>query len=115
MIKFFNYFLFLILFPLSTMSFAHSPELHEQDGSMPHKEYKASGIVKSINQREMLIKHKPIKELSWPEMEMVFKISEQISLSELKDIKAGDFIKFMFYEKNDEYIITALREHPIKK
>ena len=35
--------------------------------------------------------------------------------SELKDIKAGDFIKFMFYEKNDEYIITALREHPIKK
>lgn len=65
--------------------------------------HSASGEVKSVSGEKVSISHGPIKSMGMGAMTMSFGV---VDPAMLKDIKAGQKIKFTFEEKNKQLVIT---------
>ena len=66
------------------------------------------GMLRELmpDERKINVSHEPIPALGWPDMTMDFRVAEKVSL---EGLKPGQAIEFDMVEKDDVYIIEAIR------
>jgi Cu(I)/Ag(I) efflux system membrane fusion protein len=66
------------------------------------------GVLRELMpaERKINMSHEPIPELGWPDMTMDFRLDEGVSL---EGLKPGQAVEFDMVEKDDAYIIEAIR------
>ncbi|WP_456379979.1 efflux RND transporter periplasmic adaptor subunit [Thiolapillus sp.] len=67
---------------------------------------KGHGLVLAINveQKEIELRHAPIPELGWPEMEMLFPVD-----ADMRDLKVGDNIAFDLEQRGRAFVIITIQ------
>ncbi len=67
---------------------------------------KGHGLVLAINveQKEIELRHAPIPELGWPEMEMMFPVD-----ADMRDLQVGEEISFDLEKRGRAYAIVTIR------
>ena len=78
-----------------------------KDSMVESKMVTGKGVVRDVmGEGKINLSHEPIQALGWPSMTMDFKLAEGVST---KDLKPGMAIEFDLMEKDDVYMIDAIR------
>ncbi len=87
-------------------SFARMSDANESTEKAPKAQAKGQGIVLSINmeQKEMELRHAPIPELGWSEMEMLFPVD-----ADMQGLRIGDSIAFDLEQRGRAFVIVTIR------
>lgn len=81
---------------------------HEGDGTTSSSALTAGEVRKvDANQGKVTLKHEPITNLDMPGMTMVFRVAQP---GLLKDLKAGDQIRFRAETENGAFVVTHLQK-----
>ncbi len=76
-------------------------------GEVANAVHEASGRITAINGQQMTIAHGPIASLSWPSMNMQFRLSRP---EQGRGLAVGDAVAFRFREVSGAYVIDDIRE-----
>jgi len=68
--------------------------------------HKATGMVTKVDKDKVMIKHEPVRTLSWPGMTMTFIVKDKALMAKLaKDRK----IDFEFRQEGRDYVMTSVK------
>lgn len=94
---------------LNRMSESETQTDMDMQENMPDsKTITGKGVLRELmpDERKINVSHEPIPALGWPDMTMDFRIDETVSL---EGLQPGQAIEFDMVEKDDNYIIEAIR------
>ncbi|MDT8403085.1 efflux RND transporter periplasmic adaptor subunit [Sulfuriflexus sp.] len=83
-------------------------DMDMQENMPDSKTITGKGVLRELmpDEKKINVSHEPIPALGWPDMTMDFRVDEAVSL---EGLQPGQVIEFDMVEKDDTYIIEAIR------